>query len=60
MTDLADNYSDKASNNELLEKAKNEFNREKRLMIKNLPSNTLEKVNNLSASLLKLFQPCSS
>ncbi|XP_060577616.1 uncharacterized protein LOC132734784 isoform X2 [Ruditapes philippinarum] len=43
MTDLADNYSDKASNNELLEKAKNEFNREKRLMIKNLPSNTLEK-----------------
>ena len=45
MTDLADNFSDKASNIELLERAKNEFNREKRLIIKNLPSNTLEKVN---------------
>ncbi|XP_053394791.1 ribonucleoprotein PTB-binding 1-like isoform X2 [Mercenaria mercenaria] len=43
MSDTADNFSDNASNKELLEKAKNEFNREKRLAIKNLPSNTTEK-----------------
>lgn len=40
----ADNYSDTVSKAALLEKAKNEFNREKRLSIKNLPSNTTEKV----------------
>lgn len=43
MANVADNFSDHASNKELLERAKNEFNREKRLIIKNLPSNTTEK-----------------
>ena len=47
-----DNFSDEASNKELLEKAKNEFNREKRLVVKNLPASTSEKVlvNNLVVS----------
>ncbi|WAR23213.1 RAVR2-like protein, partial [Mya arenaria] len=38
-----DEFSDKASKMELLEKAKAEFNREKRLVIKNLPFSTTEK-----------------
>ena len=44
MADEGDNFSDGASNLELLVKAKNEFNREKRLVVRNLPPTTSEKV----------------
>ena len=40
----ADGFSDTVSKMALLEKSKIEFNREKRLMIKNLPDNVSDKV----------------
>ena len=44
MSDPKDNFSDTVSNFELLERAKSEFNRERKLVIKNLPGQISEEV----------------
>ena len=44
MSDPKDNFSDSVSNFELLERAKSEFNRERKLVIKNLPGQISEEV----------------
>ena len=44
MSDKEDNFSDDVSNAHLLERAKREFNRDRKLVIKNLPAEITEEV----------------
>ena len=44
MDSKEDNFSDAVSNTELLERAKKEFNRDRNLVIKNLPTEITEEV----------------